>query len=90
VLQHAANADLVVTVEEGTLIGGFGSAITDALVAGMGQALPRLVRLALPDEFPHHYGGQNDLWNTYGLMPEQIAATVTKLARQRELVADLR
>src|SRR5262245_23865311 len=90
VLQHAAAAELVVTVEEGTLIGGFGSAVTDALVSGMGQALPKLVRLALPDEFPHNYGGQNDLWSIYGLMPEQIASTVTKLVRQRELVHELR
>jgi transketolase len=87
VLRHAAEASAVVTVEEGVLIGGFGSAVTDVLVAEMGQALPQLVRLGLPDEFPHHYGGQNDLWEIYGLMPEQIAATVRKVVAKHDLVA---
>ena len=69
------------------MIGGFGSAVTDVLVEHMGQTLPKLVRLGLPDEFPHHYGGQNDLWDYYGLMPQQIAAAVEKLVDRRELVA---
>ena len=87
VLHHAADAGLVVTVEEGTMIGGFGSAVTDVLVERMGQTLPKLVRLGLPDEFPHHYGGQNDLWDYYGLMPHQIAATAEKVIAMRDLVA---
>jgi transketolase C-terminal domain/subunit len=87
VLQHAAAASIVVTVEEGIAIGGFGSAVTDVLVDKMGMALPKLVRLGLPDEFPHHYGSQNDLWDDYGLMPHQIAATARKAVDRRELVA---
>jgi len=86
-LHHAAQASLVVTVEEGTKIGGFGSAVTDALVEKLGQALPRLVRLGLPDEFPHHYGSQNDLWDYYGLMPQQIAASVERAIAKPVLVA---
>jgi transketolase len=87
VLDHAANAGLVVTVEEGTLIGGFGSAVTDILVQEAARALPKLVRLGLPDEFPHHYGGQNDLWDVYGLMPEQIAAAVTNSLDKMAMVS---
>src|SRR5262249_54398640 len=55
VLDHAAGAHVVVTVEEGTMVGGFGSAIADALIANTANGLPKLVRLGLPDEFPHHY-----------------------------------
>jgi transketolase len=86
VLDHAAGAQVVVTVEEGTLIGGFGSAVTDVLVANATGGLPSLVRLGLPDEFPHHYGGQNDLWEYYGLLPHQIAATVERAIAKAELV----
>jgi transketolase len=78
VVEHASHARLVVTVEEGVAIGGFGSAITDVLVNELGQSLPRIVRIALPDAFPHKYGMQNDLLEIYGLMPHQIAASVTK------------
>jgi len=86
VLDHAAGAQAVVTVEEGTLIGGFGSAVTDVLVANATDGLPNLIRLGLPDEFPHHYGGQNDLWEYYGLLPHQIAATVEQAIAKAELV----
>jgi transketolase len=87
VLEHADNARLVVTVEEGVAIGGFGSAVTDLLVEEMGQSLPRIRRLALPDAFPHKYGVQNDLLEIYGLMPNQIAATVSNALSKEEMVA---
>src|SRR5205085_11241042 len=87
VLEHAANARLVVTVEEGVAIGGFGSAVTDLLVEEMGGSLPRLTRLALPDSFPQKYGVQTDLLEIYGLMPHQIAAAVAKSVSKKEKVA---
>ena len=87
VLEHAANARLVVTVEEGVAIGGFGSAVTDLLVEETGSSLPRMMRLALPDAFPHKYGTQNDLLEVYGLMPNQIAAAVAKTVSKKEKVA---
>jgi transketolase len=76
VLRHARGASLVVTIEEGIAIGGFGSAVTDVLVEELGQAMPRMKRIALPDAFPKNYGLQQDLFEIYGLLPEQIAASV--------------
>ena len=87
VLHCVADAQLVVTVEEGIGIGGFGSAVTDLLVEKSGHAIPPILRLALPDEFPHNYGIQNDLLEIYGLMPEQIAGRVALAAKKREKVA---
>jgi transketolase len=78
VLEHAENARLVVTVEEGVAIGGLGSAVTDALVMQRRGAVPPIVRLALPDAFPHKYGVQLDLLELYGLMPRQIAASAVR------------
>jgi len=77
VLEHATRARLVVTVEEGVGIGGFGSAVTDLLVARRGARLPPMMRIALPDGFPGKYGVQQDLWEIFGLTPEQIARAVT-------------
>jgi transketolase len=76
VLDFARNADLVVTVEEGIRIGGLGSAITDVIVEQLGVSAPAVRRLGIPDEFPHNYGQQDDLFDIYGLMPAQIAASV--------------
>jgi len=73
---HARGARLVVTIEEGIAIGGFGAAVTDLLVERLGPDMPRMKRIALPDAFAKHYGTQRDLFEVYGLLPEQIAATV--------------
>lgn len=87
VLEHARDAALVVTVEEGIYNGGFGSAVTDLLVEELGPAMPRIKRIALPDAFPKHYGVQADLFDVHGLLPHQIAETVTTTLGRIELVA---
>jgi transketolase len=76
VAELAAAARLVVTVEEHTLVGGLGSAVVECL-ADRGVLVP-VKRLGIPDAFAPHYGGQDDLLRTYGLQPEQLAATVTR------------
>jgi len=87
VLEFARDAELVATVEEGVKIGGFGSAVADVLLEQLGPAMPPLMRLGLPDEFPHNYGLQDDLFDIYGLMPSQIAAGVAKRAKRKAKVA---
>jgi transketolase len=86
VLSFADNAELLVTVEEGIRIGGFGSAITDVIVEKLGSSQPPMLRVGLPDAFPHNYGLQDDLFDIYGLMPAQIAARVAK-TRAKDMVA---
>jgi transketolase len=86
VLEHAADAALVVTVEEGVGTGGLGSAITDVLV-GLGRAMPAIRRIALPDAFPHHYGVQEEQFALYGLTAPQIAATVGAALKTKDLFA---
>ena len=61
----------VLTVEENTVVGGFGSAFLESAVA---QRLDtRIVKtLGLPDQFVEH-GDRNDLLHDCGLSPESIA-----------------
>jgi transketolase len=87
VLEFADGAELVVTVEEGTRIGGFGSAVTDVLVEKLGVAIPPMLRIGLPDAFPHKYGLQEELFEVYGLTPAQIAARTVKSLKVKEKVA---
>jgi transketolase len=87
VLDFARDAELVATVEEGTVIGGFGSAVTDVLVEKIGSSLPALTRIGLPDAFPHKYGLQEELFEVYGLAPAQIAARVSRSLKIRDRVA---
>jgi len=87
VLEFARDAELVATVEEGVKIGGFGSAVADVMIEQLSTSMPPLLRLGLPDEFPHNYGLQDDLLDIYGLMPGQIAAQIAKHAKKKARVA---
>jgi 1-deoxy-D-xylulose-5-phosphate synthase len=49
----AADHELLVTVEEGVLAGGFGSAVWECLNDD-GVALPRILRVGLPDRYVTH------------------------------------
>ena len=52
VLEFSRDAELVATVEEGTVIGGFGSAVTDLLVEKLGVSLPPMLRIGLAGRLP--------------------------------------
>lgn len=73
VRETLGSGQFVVTVEEGAMMGGFGSAFLEAAVA---QRLDtRLVHiLGLPDEFINH-GDREDLLHEHGLSPAAIAQT---------------
>jgi transketolase len=81
VQEFSRNAELVVTAEEGTVIGGFGSAVTDLLVEKLGTKLPRMMRIGLADSFPQKYGSQEELFEYYGLAPTQIASRISNLLK---------
>lgn len=73
----AADVSLVVTVEEGIRSGGLGSAVLEALSERATNDMPRVLRIGLPDEFPHEYGSQETMFDTFGLKGDQIAKTVS-------------
>lgn len=68
------NVKLIVAMEEGIINGGLGSAILEHLSDNNIQ-IP-VLRFGLPDAFPHHYGEQEDLLETYGLTPEKMAVRI--------------
>ncbi len=73
----AAGVALVVTVEEGIRAGGLGSAVLETLSEAATGHMPRVLRIGLPDEFPHEYGSQETMFDTFGLKGPQIAKTVS-------------
>jgi len=78
---HAAGAKAIVTVEEHSLVAGFGSAIVEALADSL-PTFPPVKRLGLADAFSKYYGSQNDLFEANGLMPQQIAETTERFLKQ--------
>ena len=71
--QLAAEHDLLVTVEEGVLAGGFGSGVWEALSEG-GLA-PRVLRVGLPDRYVTH-GAPKLLHEEVGFTAERIAERI--------------
>ena len=71
----------LITIEEGALIGGFGSGINDWL-ADKGRNQIKLLRLGLPDSFVEH-GSRDELLQLLSLHPEGIVQSVEKLLGAR-------
>jgi 1-deoxy-D-xylulose-5-phosphate synthase len=82
--QLAAEHDLLVTVEEGVLAGGFGSAVWETL-SDAGLA-PRILRVGLPDRYVTH-GAPKLLHEEVGFTGQRIAERVEAAVAERSHVA---
>jgi len=81
--QLAAEHNLLVTVEEGVLAGGFGSAVWETL-SEAGAATTRILRVGLPDGYVTH-GKPALLHEEVGYTGERIAERVEAAILAREL-----
>jgi 1-deoxy-D-xylulose-5-phosphate synthase len=81
--QLAAEHELLVTVEEGVLAGGFGSAVWETL-SDAGIA-PRILRVGLPDRYVTH-GSPDLLHKEVGYTGERIAERVLAAVDERSRV----
>lgn len=66
----------IITVEDGCLMGGFGSAVLEFMVDQKYQA--EVVRLGIPDEYIHH-GTQEELWADCGFDTQSIIQTISTI-----------
>ena len=82
VAELAASHDLLVTIEEGSIMGGAGSAVAEALSAA-GIVKP-ILQLGLPDKFIDH-GDATQLLAQCGLDAAGIAASVNQRLNTPEL-----
>jgi 1-deoxy-D-xylulose-5-phosphate synthase len=73
----AESTGKLITVEEGILAGGFGSAVLE-LLADEGLSDVKVVRIGIPDEFVEH-GTREELLSDYGLTPEGIVMAAYSL-----------
>jgi 1-deoxy-D-xylulose-5-phosphate synthase len=75
--QLAGEHDLLVTVEEGVLQGGFGTGVWEALDSAHPPGLtPRILRVGLPDRFVTH--------GAPALLHEEVGFTAQRLAERIE------
>lgn len=72
----------VVTIEEGTLAGGFGSAVTESLLDA--DIKPSILRLGIPDVLVDHATPQQS-FEKLGLTPAQMAETIQGFLQRSKL-----
>jgi 1-deoxy-D-xylulose-5-phosphate synthase len=78
---------ILVTLEENTLTGGFGTGVYEELHAmGVGPGGPLLRHLGIPDHFVAH-GGRADLFDEIGLSPVRIESFALSLLVEQAPVA---
>ncbi len=70
--------DKVITVEDGTILGGMGSAVIE-FMAEHGYAA-KVIRLGIPDQWIEH-GTQNELYKECGFDPESITKQAEELLK---------
>lgn len=78
--EQAQRAKLFVTFENHTIVGGFGSAVLEAL-SEIGANVP-VERIGWPDAFVSHGSNPADLRERYGLSDEAVAARVLERIRK--------
>jgi 1-deoxy-D-xylulose-5-phosphate synthase len=71
----AAEADLIVTIEDNALLGGFGCGVRDLLECSKLSPCPRVITLGLPDDFVKH-GDVALLRDLHGLTAPCIAERI--------------
>jgi 1-deoxy-D-xylulose-5-phosphate synthase len=75
----AANHELIVTLEEGVLAGGFGSAVWEHFEQA-GGAVPQILRVGLPDRYVTH-GKPALLHAEVGFTPERVVRRIGERLR---------
>ena len=82
----AAEHELLVTIEDGVLQGGFGSAVAEHLVDHDLAGDVRLLRVGLPDRYVTH-GKPALLHKEVGLTPEAVVERVLSAVDSRVLLS---
>jgi 1-deoxy-D-xylulose-5-phosphate synthase len=78
-----SNYKKVITVEDGCIMGGMGSAVLEFMADNNYQA--QLIRLGIPDKWIEH-GDQSELYEECGFSPAKIAQTVIEILKEDKVI----
>jgi transketolase len=78
----AESFELIATLEEHSLVGGFGSAVAECLVDTRISCIPQLLRFGIPDYFLHDCGEQDHARSLCGLDAASIAHCILGSLKQ--------
>ncbi len=81
IARYACEARLIVTLEEGTLVGGFGDAVLEWISRSEFSTAVKVLTLGIPDRFIEH-GKRENLLERLGLSPTKIKETVIQSLKE--------
>ena len=75
------SASVIITIEEQSVIGGLGGAISEMLMEKKLKKLKKFKRIGLPDAFPEGYGRQHNMMERYEIDFEGCLNKVKKIIK---------
>lgn len=81
ILGQASKIPAIVTIEEGTVCGGLGSAVAELLAEAGFKKGKRFRRIGIPDAFANQYGSQETLLQAYAITVENLVATILDMVQ---------
>lgn len=75
-LEASTGVKAIITIEENSVVGGLGSAVSEIVSEAGFSPAKRFLRIGIPDVFPTNYGSQQKLMSFYGLTKEKIISSV--------------
>lgn len=82
ILRLAEHSKVLITIEEHSVVNGMGSMAANVM-AEKGCSC-RLIKLGLPDEYPHRVSPYEDMLKDYGLIKENFVATAREALNKKE------
>jgi transketolase len=89
-LARAGRVRAVLTVEEHTIVGGLGSAVSETLAEADPHCRPAFRRIGIPDEFPEEYGNQASLMKALDITPGRIVREALELLERDRVPTNVR
>lgn len=78
-IRFTSNSRVIITMEEQSIVGGLGSAISEILLEKKLHKLKKFKRIGLPDIFPEGYGRQHNMMKKYKLDVNSCIKTIKKI-----------
>jgi transketolase len=87
IIEYARPVSAIITVEEGVISGGLGSAVAEVIIESDLNFCRKFKRIGLPDGVPDKYGSQNSLMEYYNITSREIVRWVVKLTGKKEIIS---
>ncbi len=82
ILDYAHQVSAIVSIEEHSVIGGLGSAVSELISETQFASPKRFKRIGIPDVFPDQYGSQESLMDRYGITSENVVSVAETLLKE--------